>query len=213
MESAVRKMLLFTFSACPRGRSMGKVLAETAERHPEIAWEAVAVDVMPDVTNRYRVKQNPTTLFLDRAGRELYRLEGFAETEEVIATIRKINAGVLRSGADYEPNRESVERYTVYLFQQGKPVPVEMRHVNPTSVRAPRITAIKVLLGARPEGFVNPFPPSAELERVDFEGERGVIRIAAPREELDPAAEEMMREALLLTLSPFGVREAELILV
>lgn len=214
MNNAVHKMMLFTLSACPVGRSMGTVLQETVERHPEIAWDAVAVDIMTDVTNQYRIKQNPTTLFLDREGRELYRLEGFQETEQVLDAIRKINEGNLRSEAEYEPNRESTEMYTIYLIKEGELVPVETRYINATSVRAPRITAIQLLLRTRPDGFVNPFPPSARLERVDFfEGKRGEIRIAADREALDAGAESVMREALALTLSHFGIEETKLIFV
>ncbi|WP_139314533.1 hypothetical protein [Desulfosporosinus metallidurans] len=73
------------------GKSMGTVLREVAALFPELNFQTVYVEIQVEEANHYRIKTNPTTLFVDESGIELYRLEGFHETNLVKDTINKIN--------------------------------------------------------------------------------------------------------------------------
>ncbi|WP_036745800.1 thioredoxin family protein [Paenibacillus sp. UNC451MF] len=206
----VNKVVLFTLSACPTGRSMGTVLREVKERVSTIELETVYVDIQIEITNEYRIKTNPTTLFLDHDGKELYRVEGFQETELILGLIEQLNNEEITKGQSYEANAESMETYTVYLYNQDSIEAVEVQHPNKTSVRAPRITAVQVLLQARKEGLENPFPGSAALELVRFNGSFGEITIHMTREDEQQANKEKMRLALVNTLNHFGIDDVKL---
>lgn len=210
MEQRVDKIILFTLSACPTGRSMSTVLREVIKILDTIQFETVYVDIQTEITNRYRVKKNPTTLFLDKQGNELYRTEEFQETEQVMDFIRQINQKTLDVQLSYEENKESVENYTVYLFQNESVVPIELQYQNKTSVRAPRITAIQLLLKTKKEGYENPFPDSSVLELVNFKGNVVHIVINMKNEEEQQSDKDKMRLALIKTLSRFGVEYVEL---
>ncbi|MCY9657167.1 thioredoxin family protein [Paenibacillus chondroitinus] len=212
MERAVNKILLFTLSACPMGRSMGSVLREVERIFDKIELETIFVDVQTELTNQYRVKANPTTMFLDQEGKELYRIEGFQETEQVIDLIERLERQDMDSAEQYEENQATLEQYTVYLYQNDSLVAVEIPYENKTSVRAPRITAIKVQLQAQEAGYQNPFPRSASLELVQFKGSAGDIVINMKNEDEQGIDKEKMRLALSKTLSHFGVAEIELTL-
>lgn len=69
MSQSIKKLILFTLSACPMGRSMNTVIGELLTCKKEFAYEVVYVDVDHETTNRYCVKVNPTTLFLNQIGR------------------------------------------------------------------------------------------------------------------------------------------------
>lgn len=209
MAQSVKKLMLFTLSACPMGRSMNTVIRELVTRRKELVHEVVYVDVDHETTNRYRIKTNPTTLFLDGGGAELYRLEGFRETEEVWNLLRRIEEGALRSEPPREENRETAETYTIYLYQNGRAVPVETTVINKTSVKAPRITAIRQLLRTRPEGYDNSFPPDASLERVSFHGNSCVVTLRSAAER---SGEETDRMKILLaqTLAVYGISDIRL---
>lgn len=209
MNANVVKILLFTLSACPLGRSMSSVLQEVKDRQEGIELQTVYVDVDTETTNQFRVKANPTTVFTDRGRQELYRFEGFKETEETILLIEQINAGALRNDMAPSENRTSIEPYTIYLYRGDQPVAVETEYVNKTSVKAPRITAIQQLLRTRVEGFENPFPPSSSLESVKFNQECGYVTVEVKdlKGYLDT---EKMRTALVMTLAVFGITQVEL---
>lgn len=209
MSERVEKLILFTLSACPMGRSMHTVLREVLSVRAELDFEIVYVDVDDQTTNRYRVKKNPTTLFLDHRDRELYRIEGFMETSELESLLGEIEAGKLRTAEPQKENRESIETYTVYLYQNEHIVPVERKVVNLTSVKAPRIKAIQQLLSTRLEGMSNPFPSDASLEGVSFQNGAGVVTI---RSKHQASEQEMKRMNALLehTLSVYGVTQIHL---
>ncbi|SMF25327.1 hypothetical protein SAMN02744102_02200 [Paenibacillus barengoltzii] len=209
MSQSVKKLILFTLSACPMGRSMNTVIGELLACKKELAYEVVYVDVDHETTNRYCVKVNPTTLFLDLNGSELYRIEGFKETTEVWDLVRQIEEGSLRSEEAREENREITETYTIYLFQNGNAVPVETTVINKTSVKAPRITAIQQLLRTRPEGFDNPFPIDTSLERVSFHNESGVVTLRSTKE-VSMDQTERMKVLLARTLATYGITEIKL---
>lgn len=206
MRQKVQKMILFTLSACPMGRSMNTVIGEILACKNDLAYQVVYVDVDYATTNRYRVKKNPTTLILDHNDSELYRIEGFMETAEVWNLFGQIEEGSLRSEAPREENQEKSEPYTVYLYQHGHVVPVETQLINLTSVRAPRITVIQQLLRTRLEEFENPFPLDTSLERVAFHNEHGVVTLHA-RNEVDKQQSERMKALLTRTLMDYGITE------
>ncbi|MCY9667537.1 hypothetical protein M5X11_21900 [Paenibacillus alginolyticus] len=212
MNQIVRKVMLFTLSACPLGRSMNSVLGEVRRCVEGLEFQIVHVDVDTDVTNHYRIKTNPTTLFLDLHDNELYRFEGLKETEVTLRIMEQINEESLRIHAAREENQENEETYVIYLVQNETVVPLETSYLNKTSVKAPRITAIKQLLQTRIKGYINPFPSSTSLELVHFEHEHAeiVLRVDRSENHLD---KDRMKELLKKTLSHFGVVDVELILL
>lgn len=209
MDSQIKKIMLFTLSACPLGRSMGTVLREVIKIFKKIELETVFTDVQTEMTNFYRVKKNPTTIFIDDSGNEKYRVQEFLETEHVINLLEQINQGESER-REIEENRESEERYTIYLFQNEETVPIEVIYTNPTSVRAPRIIAIKLLLAAQYDGFMNPFPASAELELVLFKDKHGEIIIDMCEVDCCKADRDKMKGLLVKTLSHFGIEEVDI---
>lgn len=70
---------------------MGTVLREVTALFPELNFGTVYVEIQVEEANRYRIKTNPTTLFVDENGLELYRLEGFHETNILKDTLENIN--------------------------------------------------------------------------------------------------------------------------
>jgi len=209
MDSQIKKIMLFTLSACPLGRSMGTVLREVIRIFEKIELETVFIDVQTEMTNFYRVKKNPTTIFIDDSGNEKYRVQEFLETEHVINLLEQINQGESER-REIEENRESEERYTIYLFQNEEIVPIKVIYTNLTSVRAPRITAIKLLLAAQYDGFMNPFPASAELDLVLFKDKHGEIIIDMSEVDCCRAEREKMKRLLVKTLSHFGIEEVDI---
>ncbi|MEX2460643.1 MAG: thioredoxin family protein [Paenibacillaceae bacterium] len=185
---------------------MNTVIDEILTCKNDLAYQIVYVDVDHETTNRYRVKTNPTTLFLDNNDRELYRIEGFMETTEVWSLFTQIEEGSLRSEEPWEENRGTIETYTFYLYHNGHVVPVKEEVKNLTSVAAPRITAIQQLLSSRPDGFDNPFPRGTSLEQVTFNDKYGVIRLHTPHE-VDKQETEQMKALLLRTLAAYGITD------
>lgn len=212
MNPSVRGVMLFTLSACPLGRSMNSVLGEVRKRVEGLEFQTFYVDVDTDMTNRYRIKTNPTTLFLDLHDNELYRFEGFKETEEIFRIIEQINGGSLKNHEERQENQESVESYIIYLYLNETAAPINTSYVNKTSVKSPRITAIKQLLQTRPKGYENPFPPSSSLKLVHFEDDHAEIIIQTDN---SVSNADMMKMKTLLekTLASFGVVNVELSLM
>ncbi len=207
----ISNIKLFTLSACPLGRTMHTVITEILNQVDGIEFEIVFVDIDTDQTNKYRVKSNPTTLFLDGKGHELYRIVGFKETNEVNAIIEDIEAGSLKSYEVYDENTESQENYTLYLFKEGELISYPITYVNQTSVKAPRITVIKQLMETRPKGYGNPFPLSASLDSIEFKGKEAQITISST-ESVSEHALQRMKMTLLRTLSHYDITHVSLIL-
>lgn len=210
-HSLIKKIVLFTLSACPMGRSMGTVLKEVAALFPELNFETVYVEIQVEEANYYRIKTNPTTLFVDENGREQYRLEGFHETNIVKNTIEKIKQKKIELVPELAENKETVEKYVLYLLKDGKFSPVEVAYRNRTSIKAPRIIAITLLVQASKEGYSNPFPPGTTLELVQFRDTTGIITLKLTTD-VDQATLETMKEALQQTLSQYGIKQVELVL-
>ncbi|MBP1930881.1 thioredoxin family protein [Ammoniphilus resinae] len=208
----LRKILLFTLSACPMGRSIGTVLTEIGDQYPEFEIERVYVEIQTDMANRYKVKTNPTTVFLNPMGEELYRFEGFKETEEILQIIEGIESVQWVGSPILDENRESIEEYTVYLWKENATVPVQILYRNLTSIKAPRITAIRCLLQYQKEGYENPFPFGTELELVQFKDGQGQIDLKV-KQKVNEQTVEMMHLCLQKTLQHFGVNEVKMSLL
>lgn len=208
MSTVVDKIILFTLTACPTGRSMGQVLTEIKKIYPELGTKTYYVEIHVKETNLFRIKQNPTILFLSKAGEELHRLEGFHETQEIQKQLDLLHQGQLVDQTQFSENVEVIEKYTVHLFKQNNMVPVEVEYRNQTAVKAPRITAIKLQLETRVEGLENPFSPDSTLELVQFEGEGGFIYLNGGSK-VTSSELDKMKQMLLKTLGPYGIKEIE----
>jgi hypothetical protein len=205
----VKKIILFTLSACPIGRSMGTVMKEVAVLFPKLKFEVVYVEIQVEEANHYRIKTNPTTIFVDSDGRELHRLEGFHETNIVKDVIENINQNKVRSSLELAENKETEEKYKIYLLKDSKFEPVEVVYNNKTSIKAPRITVITLLLQASKEGYNNPFPSGTTLELVQFKDTYGIITLKILND-VDEIMIESMKEALQLTLSQYGIKQVDI---
>lgn len=210
MGRMIRKIILFTVTACPMGRSMQTVVQEIGRQLNGIEHEVVYADVQHDPTNQYRITQNPTVVFLDERENEYYRVVGFIETQEMIDLIRRVETGDLIQ-EEIVPNAAPVaeEKYTVYLFEGAVPVPVETVFNNKTAVVTPRITAIRLLLKTAVEGLINPFPPNSVLTKVDFTDRIATVEIQVG-EQVSSMKSGKMEQALLYTLRHFGIQSVVL---
>lgn len=136
MENKIKKIKLFTLTACPMGRTIGTVLNELQELMPEIEFEKVYVEIQPEIANHYRIKKNPTTLFLNDVDRELYRFDDFKETKEILKIIEDIQSGKITNNEEREENKTSIEEYTIFLFKTESILPVNVVYQNTTSIKA-----------------------------------------------------------------------------
>ena len=191
------------------GRSMGTVLKEVAALFPELKFETVYVEIQVKEANLYRIKTNPTTIFVGKNGRELYRLQGFHETNIIKDVMEKVNQNKVKVAQELEENAETEEKYTIYLLKDKRFTPVELIYNNKTSIKAPRITVITLLLQAFKEGYNNPFSSGTTLELVQFKETYGIITLRLGTE-VDRAALESMKEALKLTLSQYGIKQVDI---
>ncbi len=216
MTKTVASIMLFTLSACPMGRSMGMVMNEIQVRYERIHIEIVYVELQPEEANKYRIKSNPTTLFLNEHQEELYRVEGFAETEVIETYIEQLNEGMLMTAERLAENEASEEEYTIYLRQNEKWVAVKQVYANYTSIKAPRIHAILALLtaeGSDQERTANVFPKHSQLVKLSFLDQTAQVELDLPNaRDIGIQQLELMREALQLTLETFEVKNVELIL-
>ncbi|WP_102344945.1 thioredoxin family protein [Bacillus sp. Marseille-P3661] len=210
MNQSVSKIFLFTLTACPTGRNMGTVLREIAQTHPSIELQTIYIEIDVQTTNRYKIKTNPTVLFLNVNEKELYRLEGFRETAEINHIINELSENRLVSSDEIEGNRATIENYTIYLFRNGVPTSVDIQYKNETSIKAPRITVLNILLSTSIEGYQNPFPVKSKLESIGFDGALAKITIKTqkPCSSVDVASMEIL---LLKTLATFGIKDVALL--
>ncbi|WP_054957276.1 thioredoxin family protein [Paenibacillus dakarensis] len=214
MKRTIRKLLLFTVTACPTGRSMNTVLHEVNSQLNRVEYDLVYIDVQHEIANQYGITQNPTTLFLDERDSEVYRVEGFKDTRDIIDIIHGVELGDLTGTKNLTNTNTTQEKYTVYLFksEESEPVPVETEYNNKTAVVTPRITAIRLQLAAAEERLSNPFPPKSELLEIDFVNHAAMVKIRIQRP--DAVMETgKMELALLYTLRHFGIQSVDLQLI
>lgn len=209
MGRMIRKILLFSVTACPMGRSMQTVVQEVGRQLNGIEHEVVYADVQHDPTNQYRITQNPTVVFLDEREKECYRVVGFIETQELIDLIRRVETGEVIQLESVPNALASQEKYTVYLYDGAVPIPVETVYNNKTAVVTPRITAIRLLLETTAEGFINPFPPNSALMKVDFTDRVASVEIQV-EEQVSSMETVKMEQTLLYTLRHFEIQTVDL---
>lgn len=206
----LKSICLFTVTACPMGRSMGTVMKEAESELTDIEFQIIYVDAEPDQANQYQISTNPTTLYLSEEGRELYRLEGFYETEDILRTAEKVAEGSISTEPSVPVIQQGLaETYVVYLYLEDELVPVQTEYLNPTSVKSPRLTSIRQLLRTRTANLTNPFPRSAILEQAEFHGHLATISIRV--DDADSAFDrEPAAAALQKTLEVDGITEVNL---
>ena len=210
MSFKIEKIILFTNSACPLGRTMKDVLNDIEKLFPSIHVNKVFIDQDPSTTNRFGINKNPTTLFLNREERELTRVEGFKETSEIIKLIEHGNfeKHLLVNHSDNPIINE--EKYTIFLIKEQKLQPVEIIYENPTNVSTPRITAVNMLLTTERAGYVNPFSRDSKLNLIEFEG--CLAKVYLSDTALMDEENNRNREACLLgTLQLFGITKVKLL--
>ncbi|WP_258297335.1 hypothetical protein [Paenibacillus peoriae] len=189
---------------------MGTVLKEVIGTKGDIKSETIYVHVQIELTNKYRIKTNPTIMFLNGSDVEIYRVEGFHETNEILGLINDLDEKHITLKTIYDENSETREDYIINLYQDESVSPIEVIYVNKTGVFAPRITVINLLIQAQKEGYINPFPSFSVLEAVQFNGDNGVVSLKLPDKTISSVDIERMRRLLEKTLSNFGVCSAQL---
>lgn len=188
---------------------MGTVLKEVADLFPNLKFETVYVEVQVEEANHYKVKINPTIIFADENDNEIYRLEGFHETNMVKEVIEKIDNGEIKLTQELGENNEIDEMYEIYLLRDGIFSKVDVVYNNRTSIKAPRITAINELIKASQEGYINPFSLGTTLELVQFQNNQGIITLNLTKD-VNKDELELMKEALQLTLAKYGIENIEI---
>lgn len=214
MKMNLKKIILFTMSACPMGRTMKHVLEEVTKRDSSLEFLIVYIDIEPETTNKYSIQSNPTTLFLAEDDKETGRIIGFKEVDEVLQVIDgAVETVVEWNYHQLEHTKEKqVENYTIYLYKGDRLESVDVDYQNPTSVKTPRITALNLLLKRNVAGYTTPFLPNTELNLVEFS--EGLARVYLHMDDLDKEKQnaEKMKNSILKTLSPFGINEVEVII-
>ncbi|MFD2117380.1 hypothetical protein ACFSTH_10020 [Paenibacillus yanchengensis] len=215
MANNVTALKLFTLSACPMGRSMGMVMDEVQARYTSLHIDIIYVEIEAELANEYRIKTNPTTLFINDHNEELFRMEGFVETEVIVDYIEQLNEGIFMLDEKLPPNESVQETYTVYLSDGTKLVAASHTYYNQTAIAAPRIHAILSLLSATADGLYNPFPLETKLISVQFIERVGTVTLGIADYkslEISEQTHALMKQALQLTLQSFDVTDVELII-
>lgn len=82
-------LLQFSSAFCAPCRATRGVLSEVAAVVPGVAHVEVDAESHLDLVRRLGVESTPTTLVLDRDGRELTRATGAPSRDEVLATLAR----------------------------------------------------------------------------------------------------------------------------
>jgi len=84
------KILKFGADWCPECIIMKPRWAEIEKEMPELNTEFFDIDKNKEKKLEYKIDHVPTFIFLDKEGRELERLKGLIEKEDLIKTIECI---------------------------------------------------------------------------------------------------------------------------
>jgi len=68
---------------------MKPMWAEIEEEIPELVTEYYEADDNPDILKEYKAENVPVFIFLDKEGKELLRLQGVQNKEELIKTVKE----------------------------------------------------------------------------------------------------------------------------
>ena len=80
-------LLQFSSAFCAPCRATRRILTDVAEEHPGIAHIEVDAEAHLDVVRRLGIMRTPTTIVLDRGGRELGRAVGAPTKAQVLASL------------------------------------------------------------------------------------------------------------------------------
>jgi thiol-disulfide isomerase/thioredoxin len=80
-------LLQFSSAFCAPCRVTRRVLADVADVVPGVAHVEVDAELHLDLVRRLGILRTPTTLILDRDGREVSRASGAPRKEQVLATL------------------------------------------------------------------------------------------------------------------------------
>lgn len=83
-------LLQFSSAFCAPCRATRRVLGEVADLLPGVTHVEVDAEEHLDLVRRLGVVRTPTTVLLDRAGRELSRAIGAPRKDEVLATLARV---------------------------------------------------------------------------------------------------------------------------
>lgn len=86
-------LVQFSSAFCAPCRATRRVLAEVAEVVPGVSHVEIDAEEHLDLVRRLGVVRTPTTLILDRSGREVVRASGAPRKEEVLAGLAKAVEG------------------------------------------------------------------------------------------------------------------------
>jgi thiol-disulfide isomerase/thioredoxin len=84
-------MRILRFSAiwCMNCIFMKSAWEEIEDEFSDLAYEEYDADDQADIHKRFNIKDVPTVIFIDDSGREIVRLEGAKDKEELVAEIKK----------------------------------------------------------------------------------------------------------------------------
>jgi thiol-disulfide isomerase/thioredoxin len=85
-------LLQFSSAFCAPCRATRRVLADVASVVPGVRHVELDAEHHLDLVRRFRVTRTPTTLVLDRAGREVTRATGAPRKEQVVAALAMTEA-------------------------------------------------------------------------------------------------------------------------
>jgi len=74
---------------CKECLVMKPMWAEIEKEIPELQSEYYESDDHPDLLKKYKVKEIPSFIFLDKDGKEFLRLEGLQNKEELVKVVRE----------------------------------------------------------------------------------------------------------------------------
>ena len=81
------KMLKFGASWCPGCKIMVPICEEIEKENPWLETEMIKIDDNPEAMRKYHLYQLPTFIFLDKGEKEILRLTGEIEKEELLRVI------------------------------------------------------------------------------------------------------------------------------
>lgn len=85
-------LLQFSSAFCAPCRATRRVLADVADVVPGVRHVEIDAEHHLDLVRRFGVTRTPTTLVLDRAGREVTRATGAPRKEQVVAALAMTEA-------------------------------------------------------------------------------------------------------------------------
>lgn len=86
----VATVLQFSSAFCTPCRTTRSTLSSVISRYPKIKHVEVDAESKLDLVRRLEIRQTPTTLFLNSAGREIARAVGAPKRDQVVNALERI---------------------------------------------------------------------------------------------------------------------------